>query len=238
MMMTRGIGMLAILLVSVLSLGACATSQFNGYMSAGPADEKVVQAGGYSEAVVAQIAIVQNPDFNSGRISPRALRKIQEYSISCQRQVDAQLAGGVRSAINGAIPYGAAGLGTGPAAALAFAGAKVSEYAIYGGGAYLLPGAINGLVTGSYALASAKGTCTRDFWEDIVKSDPEFIGTHIVVAYAGKTGRSVPPALERSEYERLMAPPPPPEPSIKNAPKGPGYSVVETKPLPLIRRQQ
>ncbi len=191
----------------VLLLGACgAMSQYNGYVTATEEDAKIVAAGGYSEAAMAQIAIVQNPDFNGGKISPKALRKIQQYSVSCQYQIDTQLAGAGQSSANGAVPYGAAGaVGTGVGAALAFDGAKFSNYAIYGGVAYLTAGAINGLVTGSYAMASAKGTCTRDFWEDIVKTDPDFKGTHVVVAYAGKTRNSRPPLLDRSA---ISSPPP------------------------------
>lgn len=190
-----------LVLVSALLTAACGATQFNGYESATAEDKKIVAAGGFSEAAMAQIAIVQNPDFNGGMISPKALRKIQQYSISCQEQVDAQLAGPGQSGVNGAVSYGAAGLGTGPAAAAAgFTNAAISagNYAIYGGGAYVLPGAVNGLVTGSYAMASAKGTCTRDFWEDICKTDPDFKGTHVVVAYAGKRSNSRPPALNRS----------------------------------------
>jgi hypothetical protein len=170
-------------------------SSYNGYVTAPPEAKKVVENGGYSEEAMAQIVIVQNPDFNGGKISPKALKKIQEYGMSCQKQIDAQLAGAGQSAVNGAVPYGLAGTGTGPAARMAFMGAaSATRYAIYGGVAYILPGAVNGLVTGSYAMASAKGTCTRDFWEDISKTDPDFRGTHVGVAYAGKTGSSAPPA--------------------------------------------
>ena len=188
----RGFGLAAVLL-----LGACASSPFNGYITAGPQDMQAVRQGGYSPAAMAQIAIVQNPDFNGGKISPLALKKIQEYSISCQHQIDPQLAGAGQSGISGAVPYGVAGLGIGPATKAAFGSAvNMSSYAVYGGIAYLLPGAVNGLISGSYAMASAKGTCTRDFWEDVVHSNPLFAGTHVVVVYAGKAaGDSVPPAL-------------------------------------------
>ena len=174
-------------------------SAFNGYVSASPEDARAVERGGYSYAAMAQIAIVQNPDFNGGKISPKALEKIQEYSISCQRQIDAQLAGAGQSGVNGAVPYGAAGaVGTGAGASAAFAGASFSQYAQYGGIAYLFAGGINGLITGSYAMASAKGACTRDFWEDVVHSDPDFRGTHVVTVFAGKAlGNSVPPALSQ-----------------------------------------
>ena len=71
---------------------------------------------------------------------------------------------------------------------------------------HILPGAVNGLVTGSYALASAKGNCTREFWEDIVKTDPAFKGTHVMVVHAGKaSGDSRPPALDRKVVARQPA---------------------------------
>ncbi len=184
------------ILASALLLGACSTmSSYNGYVTAPAAAAKVVESGGYSEEAMAQIVIVQNPDFNGGKISSKALKKIQEYSMSCQKQIDAQLAGVGQSAVNGAVPYGLAGTGTGLAASLAWGSAvSAAKYSTYGSVAYLLPGAVNGLVTGSYAMASAKGTCTRDFWEDISKTDPDFRGTHVGVAYAGKTRNSAPPA--------------------------------------------
>ena len=185
-----------VLVGAPLLLGACATSSFNGYISASPEDAKKVEQGKVVDAALAQIAVVQNPDFNGGRISLKAIKKIQEYSISCQRQIDVQLAGAGQSGVNGAVPYGLAGMGVGPAAKAAFAGVSAHAYALYGGIAYILPGAVNGLITGSYAMASAKGTCTRDFWEDVVHTDPDFRGTHIVVVYAGKAvGNSAPPAL-------------------------------------------
>jgi hypothetical protein len=194
------------LLITTALLGGCANSQFNGYVTAGAEDAKIVNAGGYSKNATAQIAIVQNPDFNGGKISFKALRTIQRYSMSCQGQIDAQAAGAGQSGINGAVPYGMAGAGTGPAAAAAFAGASAGSYATYGALAYVLPGAVNGLVTGSYALASAKGSCTRDFWEDVVHSDPDFAGTHVEVLYAGKNwGDSAPPALDRGSAQQAAA---------------------------------
>jgi len=180
-------------------------SPFSGYVSAPPEAKRVVESGGYVEEAVAQIAIVQNPDFNGGKISAKALRKIQEYSMSCQAQIDSQLAGAGQSAGSGALNYGVAGTGTGVAARAAFGAAvKIGEYATYGGLAYVLPGAVNGLVSGAYSMASAKGDCTRQFWEDIAKSDPDFKGTHVVAVYSGKRRDSHPPALER----KSVAPPP------------------------------
>jgi len=195
-MVKQSIARVCVLVFAALLGGCGATSQFNGFVKATDADAKTVHEGGYSDAAMAQIAIAQNPDFNKGKISPKALKKIQEYSISCQRQIDSQLAGPGQSGASGALNYGVAGTGTGPAADLAFTGAKAGEYAVYGGLAYVLPGGVNGLYSGGYAMASAKGTCTRDFWEDIAKTDPDFKGTHVEVVHAGKAwGNSRPPAL-------------------------------------------
>ncbi len=189
-----------VLAASTLLLGACGTmSPYNGYVTASTGARRIVENGGYSPEATAQIAIVQNPDFNGGKISLKALKKIQQYSMSCQQQIDAQLAGAGQSAVGGAVPYGLAGTGTGLGASLAWgSAASAAKYSTYGGVAYLLPGAVNGLVAGSYAMASAKGTCTRDFWDDVAKTDPDFKGTHVEDVLAGKSGNSAPPALEQS----------------------------------------
>ena len=187
------------LAIAAFALGGCGTtSPFSGYVSATPEAAKVVESGGISEEAMAQIAIVQNPDFNNGRISAKALKKIQQYAMSCQGQIDPQLAGKAQSAGSGALDYGAAGSGTGVAAQAAFKGpgsVLLRPYAIYGSIAYILPGAVNGLTTGAHSMASAKGDCTRQFWEDIAKTDPDFKGTHVVIVHAGKSGDSRPPAL-------------------------------------------
>ena len=189
-------------LASAFLLQACSPSMYSGYVTAQPEAKKVVDEGGYSDDAMAQIAIVQNPDLpanspNKGKISPKAVTKIQQYAISCQYQIDPQLAGGAQSVINGALPNGGAGaLGTGLGAHAAFAGAKFREYATYGGVASLFLGIPYGATSGSYSMASAKGDCTRQFWEDIVKTDPDFQGTHVVIVYAGKRwGDSRPPAM-------------------------------------------
>jgi hypothetical protein len=205
-MALKRILMAVLVALPLAPLGGCVSqSSFSGYAQATDKDAAQVNSGNYNVTASAQIAIVQNPDLNDGLISPKALKKIQQYNISCQRQIAPQLAGAGQSGVNGAVPYGAAGAGTGPAAALAFHGASMGAYSIYGALAYVLPGAVNGLVTGSYALASAVGTCTRDFWSDIVDNDPDFAGTHVEVVYAGKAwGDSHPPALDHSA---VAAPP-------------------------------
>ena len=190
---------LAVLAAALLSACAGPKSLYSGFVIAAPEDEQTVRAGGFSEAALAQVAIVQNPDLNFGKISPKALRKIQEYGISCQKQVDAQVAGGLQTGGQGAGVYGVSGLGLGAAASAAFAAAKASEYAIYGAIGYLLPCAVYGGTSGAYAMASAKGSCTRDFWEDVAKTDPDFRGTHVVVIHSGRRwGDSRPPALDRT----------------------------------------
>ncbi len=209
-MISRKLIVRGLALASVLLLGACATTQYGGFVTASPEAKKVVDNGGYSEEAMAQIAIVCNPDFNGGKCSPKAVQKIQQYAISCQWQVDPQLAGGAQSAVNGAIPNGLGGTGAGFAAKEAFGGAvRGIQYARYGGWASLFLGIPYGATSGSYSMASAKGDCTRQFWEDVVKTDPDFRGTHIVIVYAGKKwGDSMPPALDKSAYKPKPQSPP------------------------------
>lgn len=199
-LMVRGLAF-----ASMLLLGACGT--LNGFITASPEAAKVVAEGGYSEEAVAQVAIFQHPDFNGGKMSVAALKKIQELSMLCQQQADVQVAGPGKSAATGAGLYTAAGTGTGPAAAAAFgsAGDMMGKYAIYGGIAYLLPGAVNGLYSGSYAMASTKGTCTVEFWRLTLEKNPEFKGTIVVSVLAGKSSNSRPPTLDRSAIARPSA---------------------------------
>jgi hypothetical protein len=194
--MKKSLGAIA-LIVSTLLLGACGS--LNGFISAQPEAKKLVDAGEYVPEAVAQVAIFQHPDFNGGKLPLAALRKIQQLSMSCQGQADGQVAGPGQSAATGAGLYGVAGTGTGPAAALAFgsAGNMMGKYATYGGIAYLLPGAVNGLYSGSYAMASVKGTCTVEFWRLTLEKNPEFKGTVVVPVLAGKSSNSAPPTLER-----------------------------------------
>ena len=179
----RALSVLAALIGMPTFLVGCAGSQVAAYGSG-----------------MDSVAVVQNPDINGGRIAPAAMKKIAYYSASCRKQVGAQVAGPVQSAINGIVPYGAAGaVGVGLGASEAFSGVPFGAYAIYGGVATAATGGVNGLVTGSYAMASAVGTCTRDFWDDVVHTDPAFAGTHVEVVYAGKAwGNSSPTALMQS----------------------------------------
>lgn len=189
--MKKYVGAIA-LIASTLLLGGCGS--LNGFISAPPEAKKLVDAGEYVPDAVAQVAIFQHPDFNGGKMSAAALKKIQELSMQCQQQADVQVAGPGQSATTGAGLYGVAGTGTGPAAALAFgrAGNMLGKYATYGGIAYLLPGAVNGLYSGSYAMASVKGTCTVEFWRLTLEKNPEFKGTVVVPVLAGKSGNSYP----------------------------------------------
>ncbi len=197
---------IASLLILLASLSACAQSPFNGYAEVNKKTEDEVKTASengrllYSAMASAQVAIVQNPDINGGHLSPQAFMKIQEYNISCQHQVSPQLSGPVQSFVGSAVPYGAAGtVGTGVGAHAAFgAAATVGTYGLYGGLTELGLGGVNGIITGSYAMASAVGTCTRDFWDDVVHTSPLFSGAHVEVVYYGKRwGDSAPPALSR-----------------------------------------
>lgn len=189
------------LVMFVLGLSACSTvtyTPFNGYSVASDEDVKTVREGGYSEVVLGQIALAQHPEYNGGKIPPAAFKMISELGISCQVQIHPQLAGPVQAAVGGAVPYGVAGIGTGLGATTAFKGASFKDYTAYGAISYLFSGAVNGVITGSYSMASAKGTCIRDFWDLSLKKHPELVGTVVEVVLAGKAvSNSVPPALER-----------------------------------------
>lgn len=188
----------AAIAVSVLSfLSACAGTPWSGFESADSSALEKVKAGQIVPEAVAQIAVAQHPEFNGGITPARAFQKIQELAISCQIQMDAQLAGAVRSGVSGALSYGVGGLGTGPAASAAFGNAvKMGEYATYGGITYILPGFVNGLYSGGYSAAAAKGDCTRQFWTLSQEKDPTLKGTIVAIVYAGKSS-AVPPNLER-----------------------------------------
>jgi hypothetical protein len=191
---------------AALLLSACGT--FNGYTSATSEDAAQVAKGGLSEAALAQLAIVQHPDVNGGIIPAGALQRIQELAISCQWQLDPQLAG-IGQAMGGAASsYGAAGaVGTGAAAAAAFPIVKAGEYFVYGGVAMLATGAVNGAISGSYSSAAAKGDCVRQFWAIDQKKNPKFEGTFTVIVYYGKAENSRPPALDKNVTVKAFPPP-------------------------------
>lgn len=195
-MVVRGLVLAGITLL----LNACA---LNGYISAPEGAERVVQNGGYVPEALAQVAIFQNPDFNKGKITPKAFRKIQEYGISCQRQADAQVAGQGQAAATGIINQGPISAVSEAASADAANFARTSEqiqnYGMFGLGLGVGFGALNGMTSGSYDLASLKGECTRGFWGDVRNTDPAYRGTHVgVVRFGKKWGGSLPPALDRS----------------------------------------
>lgn len=183
-----------------LALGGCATSPYNGYVSASRDDLAHVEKGEFSDAAMAQIALVQHPEINGGIIPVGALKRVQEDAISCQWQLDPQLAGAGRSTVTSGLSYGLAGAaGTGLGANAAFGSAvKAGEYATYGGVAMLFSGAVNGLVSGSYSASAAKGDCVKQLWSIDQKKNPKFEGTFVVIVYAGKSSNSRPPALDQS----------------------------------------
>lgn len=85
---------MAVLAMVILLLTGCGTmGPYVGYVAATDEDATRVANGGFSEEAVAQIAIVQNPRINGGKLSVEALKEIQFLSMSCQGQVGAQAAG-------------------------------------------------------------------------------------------------------------------------------------------------
>lgn len=155
---------------------------------------------GYSSDPLASVAIVQNPDFNGGRISPEAYDTIVRYGQSCDAQIGAQSPSMASHAAQGAVNYGvpyAAGAAVGTT--LGLEGSPVGGMAIYSGFSSAAGGAVNGLYTGSYARNAAEGDCVRQFWGDVEGSNPDFRGTHVVTMFAGNrpAAREEAPASER-----------------------------------------
>lgn len=188
-------------LMCAAALGACSIAA-PGYETASTGvAAKVNQAAKqnsayYSRSATAQIAIVQNPDFNGGKLSLKALNTIQRYNVSCQHQIGAQVAGPVQTTASGMATYAAGGAGLGLGAKAAFTGLSGGAYAAYGAISTGFVGGVNGLTAGSYAMAAAVGQCTIDFWKDVVHNSPAFRGAHVVIVYDGKRlGDSLPPAL-------------------------------------------
>lgn len=195
----RRVGMIVLAASSSLSLGACATTSFNGYERAKPEDVAKVNAGEYSPRASAQVAFVQNPLINNGRMTPEAFRTGQLFAISCQQQLKDQMAGPIQSTTNGAVDYSVPGAVTTGGAAKAAFGLSASSYALYAGGSYLGTGGANGAISGSYSLSNGVANCSEYFVND-VRDKPQYEadlgGFHVLPATAGKAwGDSSPPAL-------------------------------------------
>lgn len=205
-------GVFLAVFTAVFGLTGCAGAPVShGYLSATSADLEAVERGEYSPVAMAQLVAFVNPLIGVTKIPKEAMMLIQRAAIDCQWQIDPQLAGAWQSAITGGVSYGIAGGGAGPAARLGFgAAAKILDYTIYGIGAYVLPGAVNGLVTGSYGMASAKGRCAQKNWDEYKATTGKYRGIHIDVAYAGKAwGGSMPPALlDETKSSQASAPAP------------------------------
>jgi hypothetical protein len=205
---------MAVLAMVILLLTGCGTmGPYVGYVAATDEDATRVANGGFSEEAVAQIAIVQNPRINGGKLSVEALKEIQFLSMSCQGQVGAQAAGPLQAVGTGVVIGSVAGgVGTGTAAQAAYLknNTGVSNFARFGlfgliaGG---VNGAVNGYATGSYNLAVGIGSCTTQFWADALKADAKgvFQGTKIVtLPYGKRVGGSLPPALSPADREMVL----------------------------------
>lgn len=204
---------MAVLAMFTLFMAGCAsvTGPYVGFVAGSEGDAKVVERGGWAEEAVAQVAIVQNPRINGGRLSVEALKEIQLLSMSCQQQIGAQAAtAGQGIATGAAIGAVAGGVGTGMAAEVAYpknAGVNnLGRFGTFGLIAGGVSGAFNGMATSSYNLAVGIGSCTVQFWADAVKENPAvFRGTKIVsLPYGKRIGGSLPPSLSSADREAVL----------------------------------
>ncbi|MFZ2500472.1 MAG: hypothetical protein WAW90_00585 [Minisyncoccia bacterium] len=176
---------LSLFVIVALALGACATSG---------GERKSPDNTGME-----YIAIVQNPLINGGVLSPEAVELIQKFAKSCSEQLGPQVAGSWQSTAKGALQYGVAGGvgGGGGGSAWTEVSEKIIKYAVQGlwiGGA---AGGMHGYLEGNRDMAVMVGTCTKEFWEDIVAKNPPLSGVHVIVVPDGKAwgNNSEPPAL-------------------------------------------
>lgn len=183
------------LIFGAMTVSGCATTQF----------------AGFSNAPLAQVAVVQHPRVNGGQVPAAAMPEIRYLSASCQTQIHQQVAGPVQSGVTGAATGLLGGASVGPAAHTAFgAAASLGKYSLYGAVPGAFGGALNGATIGGTSAASGIGTCTRDFWEEskkdpLLSPNPETInfheakyrGTFVEVVIAGKAwGNSQPRNVE------------------------------------------
>lgn len=205
---------MAVLAMFVLLTAGCAsvTGPYVGYVAGTEDDAKIVQRGGWSEEAVAQIAIVQNPNINGGRLSVEALKEIQMLSMSCQEQVGAQAAGSGQAVASGAaIGSVAGGLATGLGAEAAYRKTpginNFSYFGTFGAVANAVTGGVNGYATGSYNLATGIGRCTEQFWQDSLKEDKKgvFRGTKIIpLPYGKRAGGSLPTKMSDDDRKKVI----------------------------------
>ncbi len=203
---------MAVLAMITLLMAGCAsvTGPYVGYVAGTEDDKKVVEKGGWCEECVAQIAIVQNPRVNGGKLSVEALKEIQVLSMSCQEQVGAQAAGSGQAVASGAVIGSVAGgIGTGLGAEVAYRKTPGIDnfryFGTFGAVANAVTGGVNGYATGSYNLAVGIGSCTVQFWADVVKDNPAFKGAKIVsLPYGKRAGGSLPPALSPEDRKKIL----------------------------------
>ena len=212
-MKLKKISMAVSVMVSLHMTGcASVTGPYVGSVAGTQDDAKIVEQGGWCEECAAQVAIVQNPRINGGRLSVEALKEIQFLSMSCQGQVGAQAATIGQGVATGAgIGSVAGGLGTGTAAEVAYPKNpgvnNLHRFGLFGLIAGGVNGAFNGMATASYNLAVGIGSCTVQFWADAVKADTKgvFQGTKIVsLPYGKRVGGSLPPSLSPEDREMVI----------------------------------
>lgn len=159
---------------------------------------QTTQFSGFSNAPLAQVAVVQHPRINGGIIPLAALTEITYLSASAQQQIHEQAAGLEQSMINGAVPAAGAGaVGFSAGYSAANVGLAAGTAGAIGAITGAANGAWSGAMMGSGSAANAIGSTVRDFWEldkKLPAASPEgmdftgdeFKGTFVQPITAGK----------------------------------------------------
>lgn len=182
--------------IACFMLGACGTTGITSGYSNNPADWSMVS---------------QHPRINEGIIPPDAFAEYQYLATDCNQQVEHYAAGPLQSAGTGGLVYGAAGVAGGSGGAQAGFGKVVSsaDYGVYTGVQMFASGAVNGLQTGSYGMATLKGGCTSAHWSVSQKMNGNWAGTFVHTVTAGRKPGAQPLRLTK----KPAAPPPSPSQS-------------------------
>lgn len=195
----------AVAIIAVLStLGACASMD-------GHATPPGVFNGLGSE-VMPQIVLARS-DFNrkTGANAPTWAQylAVQEAGEDIGIQVDWQLSSGFEAATSEAVPYLGAGAIGGATQGIAYAGADAGAGALVSGVTYMLGGAVNGLVTASYANVSAKAKLLEDAIRDKEADGMKiFHNLHVAAAYIRSRNNTNSPAPELAKHMPDFSGPP------------------------------
>lgn len=149
--------------------------------------------------------VLARSDYNpkTGQNAPTwaQYQAVQEAASAVGIQVDWQLSSGFEAAGSEAMPYLGAGAVGGASQGIAYAGADAGAAATVSGITYMMGGAVNGLVTASYANVSAVAKLLEDTIRDRENDGQSiFHNVHVAAAYIRSRNNTDSPAPELARH--------------------------------------